>query len=43
METQFNIILIYDGSGTELSVVQIFTHVFFFISLRLSNVIILIL
>lgn len=40
METQFNNILIYDVSGTELSVIEILTHVFFFISLRLGNVII---
>lgn len=28
METQFNIILIYDVSGTELSVIQILTRIF---------------
>lgn len=43
METQFTIILIYDVSGTQLSVLQILTHVFFFLSLHLGHVILFIL
>lgn len=43
MEIQFNILFIYDVSGTELSAIQILARLFYLITLSLENVMILLL